>query len=303
MNLKNTLLLILLSAIWGFSFVFMRYLSPVFGPFITADMRLFIGGSILVLIFVLTGYKTGWKENKKLIITIGLINSGIPFLFYSFAALHIPGSVSSVINSLAPLFGAVFAAIFLKMPLKKRKSAGLLAGFSGVFLISMGGTVEKGIMPLLAMTACLGAAACYGYGSVFIKKRAGHLKPMAMAGTTQLAAGTILLPLIMIPAGQQYSEISLFAVSMLIIFSVLCSGLAYIIYFHLISEVGPAKALTVTFLIPVFGISGGYLVLGEPVSPVMLLGVAVVLTGTWLVTGGNKSYQQTTSKECPSRLN
>ncbi|MQY76846.1 MAG: EamA family transporter, partial [Spirochaeta sp.] len=97
----NVLLLVVLGVLWGGSFSFMRYLAPIFGPVLTADMRLLIGGSVLCLVFIFFGVRLDWRKHWQEYTVIGLLNSGAPFLLYSFAALHIPGSVSSIINSLA----------------------------------------------------------------------------------------------------------------------------------------------------------------------------------------------------------
>ncbi len=169
MNLLQAVLLLCLSAIWGGSFMFMRYLSPILGPALTADLRMLIAGAFLLALFAATGFRLGWKRNWNRFIVIGLVNSGLPFLLFSFAALYVPASAESVLNALSPLFGAVFSAIWLGEALTPRKSAGLVIGAAGVAAITSFGSLPSSPMLLPAILACIAATACYGLAGVYIK--------------------------------------------------------------------------------------------------------------------------------------
>jgi drug/metabolite transporter (DMT)-like permease len=282
MNLVQALLLLLLSAIWGGSFMFMRYLSPIFGPLLTADGRMLLAGIFLVLYLVATGYRIDWKKDWRRLVVIGLANSGLPFILFSFAALYVPASIESVLNALSPMFGAVFSAIWLGERLDARTLAGLLLGAVGVAAIVGLGSLPPSPLLVPAILACVLATACYGLAGVYIKKRGSGLAPKAMAAGSQLSAGLIVLPLAAaFPPAAQPSSTALLA---LLAFALLCSALAYLIYYKLISEIGPTKALTVTFLIPVFGSLWGCLILGESIGPATLGGALLVLAGTALVS-------------------
>jgi drug/metabolite transporter (DMT)-like permease len=286
MDTLQIFLLIALSAIWGGSFMFMRYLAPLLGPFMTADMRIFIAGGFLVLLFAILGFRLDWKANWKRFLIIGLVNSGIPFLLYSFAALYLPASVEAIFNSTAPMFGAVFSSIWLGETLGMKKIIGLVLGIGGVLIVSSLGPVPFSSMALLSMLACLLATVCYGLAGVYIKKRATDIKSKAIAAGSQLSAGIILFPLVV--AFPPTTAASLPTVAVLVVFALLCSALAYLIYYKLLAEIGPTKALTVTFLIPVFGMLWGFLFLNEAISLPMLGGAAIILTGTWLITSRNE---------------
>ncbi len=104
-------LLVTLSAIWGSSFIFMRILAPALGPVVTADMRLLIAGIALTLYLRFRKQQLDFFKNLKRYVIVGLLNSGIPFLLFSFAALHLPSSISVIINSLTPLFGVLFSIL------------------------------------------------------------------------------------------------------------------------------------------------------------------------------------------------
>jgi drug/metabolite transporter (DMT)-like permease len=281
MNALQAALLLALSAIWGGSFMFMRYLSPILGPVLTADMRMLLAGAFLLGLFALTGFRLGWRRNWRRFVVIGLVNSGLPFLLFSFAALYVPASVESVLNALSPLFGAIFSAIWLGEALTLRKSAGLVLGAAGVAAITSFGSLPPSPMLLPAVLACVLATACYGLGGVYIKKRAAGIAPKAMAAGSQFSAGLIILPLVAVfPPKALPGPLPILA---LVAFALLCSALAYLIYYRLMTELGPTKALTVTFLIPVFGMLWGSLLLGERISLAMVGGSLLVLCGTALV--------------------
>jgi drug/metabolite transporter (DMT)-like permease len=281
MNAVQAALLLALSAIWGSSFMFMRYLSPIIGPVLTADMRMLLAGAFLLVFFAATGFRLGWKQNWKRFIVIGLVNSGLPFLLFSFAALYVPASVESVLNALSPLFGAIFSAIWLGEALTLRKVAGLIVGTVGVATITSFGSLPASPLLVPAILACVLATACYGLGGVYIKKKASDLAPRAMAGGSQFSAGILILPLVAVFPPQAAPSLTVAAA--LLAFALLCSAVAYLIYYKLMTELGPTKALTVTFLIPVFGMLWGSIFLGEKISLAMIGGSLLVLAGTGLV--------------------
>jgi drug/metabolite transporter (DMT)-like permease len=287
----NFLLLLILSVIWGGSFIFTRILAPVLGPFLTADLRLLVGGAVL-LPFVWVILR---KDRRKLplgfLLVLGIFNSGIPFLLYSFAALHIPGSVSSITNSLTPVFTALYAAIWLGEAFTFRKGMGLVLGVTGVALISAGGSFVLTPWSLLAVLAGVGATNFYALSGVAIKRRGLKIHPIVMAGMTQFAAGVAILPVSL--AFPVPGPVTGGTIIMVLAFGSLCSGLAYVIYFRLIAQEGPTRALSVTFLIPVFGVFWGNLFLKETIDVFTILGMAVILTGTYLVVAPGRGRRRT----------
>ena len=252
MDVLSLLLLIALSAIWGGSFIFMRHLSPILGAYITADMRLLVAGIFLVGLFAVLGIKLKWRVHWKHYLVIGVVNSGIPFLLYSFAALHIPASISVIVNSMAPMFVAVFSVFWLDEKLSYIKILGLLLGTGGVTLIASTGAIPGSLMAILAVLACVGAACCYGLAGIYIKKYASHIKPRLVAAGSQAMVGAAMLPLAFAFPPKQ--NVTVWTAVLLVVFAILCSAVAYLIFYRLVSSVGPTKTLTVTFLMPAFGI-------------------------------------------------
>lgn len=282
MNVKQFLKLLLLSAIWGASFIFMRVISPVLGPVLTASMRTLIAGLFLWGLFTFLGYEIHWKKHYKHYIFIGIVNSSIPFFMYSFAALYLPASLSSIINAMAPMFGAVLAALFLIEPLNLKKVVGLILGVIGVAVVSSLNVSGGGSFYILSIVACVIAALCYGISSIYIKLKASHIKPKAIACASQVIAGLALLPFTYFFPVRGTIDVKI--ALMTIVFAIVCSVLAYLLYYQLLSEVGPTKTLTVTYLIPVFSILWGVILLGETLNITTIFGGLIIIVGTYLVT-------------------
>jgi drug/metabolite transporter (DMT)-like permease len=278
----DLVLLLVLSGIWGSSFIFIRYLAPIIGPVATADARMLLAGVALVLFFLATRFKPEWRKNAKHFLIIGLLNSAIPFVLYSVAALVLPAAMEAIFNSMSPMFGAVFAALWMNEKLTGRKIVGLMMGVGGVVTMSSLGGLRFDLQTTLAVVACVLAPMCYGLAGVYIRTRASGTRPMAIAGGSQLFGGLALLPFMAIfpPAA---SSIDMRIVLIVIAFALVCSGVAYLIYYKLIADIGPTKALTVTFLIPVFAMLWGLVLLHEAVTGSMIIGAAIILVGTYLV--------------------
>jgi drug/metabolite transporter (DMT)-like permease len=281
MRPADILRLTALAAIWGGSFAFMRALAPVLGPVLTAGLRVTLGGLVLLALFRVLGVDLQARARWRQYALLGLLNTALPFLLYSWAALHIPASLMVILNSTAPLFGALCAARWLGERLTPAKLAGIALGIGGVAMVSGIGPALAGAHTWAAIAACLCASACYGLAGTYVKLHAREAKPQGIAALTQLWAGAALLPLTPLapPAGPFTALVALNLLGL----ALLCSAVAYLLYFKLIADVGPSKALTVAFLMPPFGMLWGALFLGEAITTPMLLGCALILAGTGLV--------------------
>jgi drug/metabolite transporter (DMT)-like permease len=273
--------LVALAAIWGGSFIFIRVLAPQLGPVLTATTRVLIAGLALVAYFRVSGFDAGLRRFWRQYLVIGIVNSALPFLLYAFAALHLPASYSVIMNAMTPLFAALLAAVFLAERLTTGKLAGLIAGAAGVALVSRAGPIVPDAMFIASVAACLGAAFCYAAAGVYMKKCAAAANPMAIAGWSQVAASLVLLPVV--PFAPAPGAITLPVVANVLALSLLCSAVAYLLYYRLIADIGPTRALTVTLLMPVFGMAWGALLLGEAITLPMIVGCALILVGTFAV--------------------
>lgn len=274
--------LLLLAAIWGSSFLFMRIAAPALGAVITAQGRILIAGTVLTIAYSLLGTRMEWRRYWKGYLLLGTFNAAIPFTLFSFAALHIPASLSAILNATAPLFSAVFGLALGAERLNARRGLGLALGFVGVIVISGVELVEARGSALLAIGACLLSGVCYGYAAVRTARWSGGAPPQALASGCLLAAGLLLMPALAatpLPASAPAD-----ALASLAALALLCTGFAYLLYFQLVGRIGATRALTVTYLIPMFGVLWGTLFLGEALPPGALAGGAMVLLGTIIVT-------------------
>jgi drug/metabolite transporter (DMT)-like permease len=273
--------LILLAAIWGASFIFMRVAAPAFGTVWTAEGRLLIAGLVLAAWFRLTGFEPQWRRYWRAYAAIGLVNLALPSLLYAFALRHIPASVGAVLNSTAPMFGALLAALFLGERLTARKTVGCIAGIAGVALVVKPGALAETPMFGYAVAACLAACLCYGYNGVLMKRWA-VVPSRGFAVGGQLAAALMLLPLA--PIAPPVAQVGAIEISNLLALALLGNALGFVMYFRLISDVGATRALTVTYLMPFFALLWGMLFLGESLPVHALAGGVLILAGTVLVT-------------------
>lgn len=274
--------LVLLAAIWGASFIFMRVAAPAFGAVLTAEGRLLIAGLVLAAWFHLAGFDPQWRRNWRAYAAIGLVNLALPSLLYAFALSYLPASLAAVLNSTAPMFGALLAALFLGERFTGRMGAGCAAGIAGVALIVQPGAFADTPMFGYAATACLLACLCYGYNGVLMRKHAADVPSRGIAVGGQLAAALMLLPLV--PFAPPTGPIGVIESANLLALALLGNALGFVMYFRLISDVGATRALTVTYLMPFFGLLWGMLFLGESLPASALAGGVLILAGTVLVT-------------------
>ena len=282
---------VLLAAIWGASFLFMHLGAVEFGVLPTAAVRVAIAALFLLPLVWLRGLLPDLKKHWRRTFLIGMLNSGIPFALISFALLHISTGLSSILNATVPMFGALIAWAWLKDKLTASRVLGLVIGFTGVAMLAWRaagpGLAFKpdasGLAPGWAVLACLLACLCYGISASYTKRYLSGLPPLVTAAGSQIGAtlGLALPALWLWPARMPgpTAWLAMLAVG------VLCTGLAYVLFFRLIEHAGPQRALSVTFLVPVFAVLYGVLFLGEVVTPWMLLCAAVIVCGTSLSTG------------------
>ncbi len=283
MSTPNLLKLFLLAMIWSSSFLFMRMVVPVLGPFPTTFCRVLLGGVVLWIYVAMRGEKLRFREHGWDYFFIGAIGTGIPFCLYAYASLHIPASISVILNSSAPLFGALLAWVFLGEKWTRIKLLGLLVGWGGVMLVAWKGSPHFSHEGWLGVGACLCAAFFYACSGTYLKKRGGKLAPFALSAASQLSAAVLLMP-IAFYTGSIPEQISASWLVPLLVLSLVCSALAYVLYYGLVKSVGPAKALMVTFLMPVFGMIWGAVFLGETISVAMVVGACLVVGAIFLLS-------------------
>jgi drug/metabolite transporter (DMT)-like permease len=283
MRFRDAVELLLLASLWGASFLFMRVAGPEFGPIALSLLRAVIAALLLLPFLLLRNGAAELKTHWKKLALVGVLNSAIPFCLLALATVSLSGGFAAILNATAPLWAAVIAWIWLADKLDGSRIAGLTIGFSGVVVLVANkiGLEAPGVP--LAILAAMSAAFFYGLGANFTKKYMQGISTLAVATGSMLAAAIVLLPgaLLLWPD----DPVSIQAWAAIIVMGTASTGVAYVLYFRLIVNVGPAKAITVTYLIPVFAVIWGAIFIDEKLTTNMVIGGAIILAGTALATG------------------
>ena len=283
MRPRDVVELVVLAALWGASFLFMRIAAPAFGPVALAFVRVLGAALFLVPLLALRGDLGALVTHWRTIAVVGAVNSALPFLCFSYAALSITTGLSAILNSASPLFAATLAWLWLGERMTTARIVGLVVGFAGVVWIGWDKADFKPGGSAWAIGSCLVAAMSYAIAPSLTKRRLGGVAPLAVAAGSQLAAAVVLA----VPAALTWPAATPPAIDWLAaaLLALLCTGIAYILYFRLIANAGPTNAVSVTFLIPPFAILWGGVFLGEVPSAAIVAGCAIIFVGTALTTG------------------
>lgn len=283
MSLAQLAALFALGAIWGASYIFIRVAVEPLGPFFLMFVRVALSGMILVAYARLRRQKLNIRGHWRRFIVLGLLGSALPFSLIAWAELTVTASLAAILMSTTPLFTTVVAAMALGEGLTAYKLIGALLGIIGVTAVVGGSDMTLDLSALAAILALLLATLSYALGGVFAKRYFAGLNNLSMSSGQMIAASALLLPvaLLDLPEGELPAEALLAALALV----VLCTALAYQLYYYLIISAGPINALTVTLLVPIFGVVFGAILLGERVNPGIALGLLIVLFSVGLVTG------------------
>ena len=282
MAIKDLVSLLLLAGIWGGSFIFMRVAAPEFGIYVLVAIRTLLATAVLLPLLLLTGSVSDIKRHWLAIALVGLANTAVPFVLFNYSSLHLEAGVNAILNATAPMFGAIVAWLWLGDRLSKPAVIGLFIGFVGVAVISQQ-KIGQGDISFLPILTALLATLGYGVAASMMKKWLQGVKPLVVATGSQAMASIMLAPfaLATLPATIPSTHAWLNAIAL----AVGGTGIAYILYFKLIADIGPAKAITVAYLVPLFGIVWGILFLHEHLSAQTIFGGVMILLGVALTTG------------------
>jgi drug/metabolite transporter (DMT)-like permease len=282
LKLANALRLTALAALWGATFLFLRIAVPSLGPAMLIEARLAIAAIFLTFVGLAMGRSLAWVSRWRHYALLGGLNSALPFVLFAYAAQTLPASLLAILNATTPAFGVVAMALWTRARPAASVLVGLVLGLVGV-AITLGADTFAAPGAGWAVAASLGATCSYGIASVYTKYSAAGDDAVTSAHGNMWAATLLVLPLaLVLPAPALPGPGVIAAVLAL---GILSTGLAYLIYFRLVADAGPTYTLTVTYLIPVFGVFWGVVFLDERVGWNTFVGAAVVLAGTALVTG------------------
>lgn len=277
--------LLLLAAIWGASFVWMRVAVPEFGPWALTAIRAAGGALVLVPLVGWQPIRRALSVHPLALLAVGVFGIALPYASLSFASQQVPAAVTSLINATTPIFAALVGMFWLGQATSRGRWLGFLVAFFGVALVvtSKGGVSGASALDPWRLAACVIAAASYGMAANLMRRYLSETNPVVVAACTQMGASFLLLA----PAGSTWPGVSpgtsaWFAAVML---AVLCTGFANAIYFRLVQRAGASSATSVTFLIPAFAATWAHLFLGEAITVELALGGALILGGCALATG------------------
>lgn len=273
----------LLAAIWGGSFLFMRIAVPDFGPLPLMAVRCAVGAAVLLPLLAWQRGLAPLRERPGAFALVGLLNSALPFALFGYAMLSITAGFASLLNATVPMFAALVAYLWFGEAPGRRRLAGLVLGLAGVTVLVAGrGSIAPG-GDLAAVLAALAAALSYAVAAGHARRHMAGTPSLALAAGSQVGAAVLLA----VPAALTWPERApgAGAWAAALVLGAVCTGLAYVLYFRLLTRAGATTATAVTFLVPVFGILWGALFLGERPTATMIAGGVVILAGTALATG------------------
>ena len=281
MQRRDTLDLVLLGAIWGAAFLFIRISVPEFGPIALVEVRVAIAAALLLVWVAARGELGTFRGRWRSLFVIGALNTAVPFALFAYATRTVPAGFAAVLNATVPLWGALIGRVVFGEKLGIDRGVGLFVGFVGVVILvapklSVGGET-------LAIAAALGGSSLYalsahltrrmlpGMGSLSIS--AGSL----LASVAILALPTLWLRPVAMPSAPAWGSVLALAVG--------GTALGYVLYFRLLANAGPTSAMAVTYLIPMFGMLWGWMFLSEAATATMLIGCEFILAGVAVATG------------------
>lgn len=281
MTPSSLLRLLLLGMIWGASFLFQRITVPAVGAPFTAAIRLALSALMLVVLLRLLGRSLDLRRQWRAWLWLGTISAALPFLCFAYAARSLPAGYMAVINATVPLLTVVMAAILMRVRPSWSKRIGVVVGLIGVAVLARYGSLGMNAQALSAIGLCFVASALYAYSSLFIRRRHADTNPLVLAGSSQLGASVAILPLGLYNLPTAWPAPGV--IVSLLVLGLVCTGLAYVLYFRLLSDIGSEKAVTNTFLVPVFAQVWGALFLHEHLTVAGAVGFGLVLLAVALV--------------------
>ena len=270
--------LLLLGALWGGSFLFMRIAAPILGPIWLIESRVLLASLALLPILIRLNLWHEVRQHWTSLFIVGCINSAIPFSLLAFASISLPAGFTSILNATTPLFGTIIAFVWLKEYLSMVRIIGFVLGFIGVVILIGWKAVSATPAFIVAVSAGLLAASTYAIAAPYIKQKLAGVPSLAVTVGSQLGAAIVLLPLL--PFNIPEQPITKEIVVSVLGLALLSTAFAYTLYFQLIQNVGATKALTVAYLIPLFAMLWGALFLNEAITLPMILGCGLILLGT-----------------------
>lgn len=284
MNGRELFVLFILAAIWGASFLFIRIASPEVGPLITIQGRVSIAAAVLLIYMLLKKKQAQFRLWWKQYLLLGTLNAALPFVMIAQASLHITASMAAILNSMTPLFTAIVVSFWMKEAITVKKWFGIGLGILGVIVLVGWSPLPITFEIVVAVTLSILSTICYAVGGVYAKKTFTGVSTLSLSVGQQVAASIVLLPMTLTIPPVQSVHFTPIVVLSIATLAILCTAVAYLMYFYLMEKVGPTKTLSVTFLVPLFGTIWGAIFLKEQVTIGVMSGLIMILFSIFLIS-------------------
>lgn len=278
--------LFLLAGIWGWSFLLIKVAVGGMPPAAVTFARVALGMVVLLAVVRMRGLRLpSGREAWRHFGVVGMFGSAVPFTLLAWGEQHIESALTAVLNASTPLFAALLVAVFLGQRLRRSQSVGLLLGFIGVGVAAGLGVSELSGASLAGEAAAVAAGACYAIAITYAKRHLSDLSPLVAAAGQLVTATVLTLPFAVTATAREGIDLTGRRVLAVVLLGVLGTGLAYVLFYRVIADLGPTMASAVTYLVPVMAVTVGVLFLHEPFHLRLLAGGALIVGGIVLLNG------------------
>ena len=276
--------LAVIALIWGWSFLFIKVAVEGMTPTAVAGARIALGAAVMVIVvrqqrIVLPRDRTSWRH----FLVMGVVFNVIPFTLLAWGQERITSALTAVLNATTPLFAALLTAILLGERLRRPQVAGVVLGFLGVAVAAGAGASDLAGSSLTGSAAIVSAAACYGFGFAYARRHLIRTPPLVAATGQLLTASAVVLPFSIVTSIDEGIELTPTRTLAIVLLGVLGTGVAHLLNYRSIADVGPTRASVVTQLVPVVAVTVGVVFLQEPFHVRLVVGAALTLFGIALL--------------------
>ena len=278
----------ILAFIWGWSFLFIKVAVQGMTPAAVAWARVALGAAVILVVLRVRHTRLPPRSERvqwRHFVVLAVTYNAVPFTLLAWAEQHISSALAAVLNASTPLFAAVLTAVLLGERLRGAQQAGLLLGFVGVAVAAGVGGDDLAGSSLWGELAVVGVSACYGFGFTYAQRHVAHIAPVVIAGGQLLAATVILLPVAAVTTAAEGLELTLTRMLSILLLGVMGTGIAYLINYRSIAELGSTKASVVTYLVPVVAVVVGVVFLDEAFEAGLVVGGALTIVGIAMLHG------------------
>lgn len=284
MSARGWALFAAVSVIWGMPYLFIKIAVDEISPSLVAWSRLALAAAVLLPVAWKLGALRGLRERWRILTLFAAVEMAVPWPLLGFGEIHVSSSLAAILVATVPLFVALLAMRFdhSERPTVTRL-VGMLIGLAGVVAlvgIDIGGQGDE----LLGALAILLVAFLYAIGPMIVKRRLSDVDPLGPVAASLGIAALLVTPFALASLPDSAPSADTFA--SIAVLGLLCSALAFLLFFRLIAEIGPGRATVITYINPVVALALGVAVLDESVTTGVVVGLLLILAGSWLSTDG-----------------